>query len=217
MKNIDTLIDNLSKDLKPVKPVKSPKFYGGVLIALLVSYGYAAQCYLGFRSDLNIQFARGFFLAEILLLVGLFFSSAICSVISLYPDNYQKGSLLKIPKIFLAAFALLFLVQIFLPHDARMVILEGHDVHDIECTICIALASLIPSALIFIMLSRGVTSNPKMAGFLSVITASSIGCLTLRLAEDNDSLTHLLAWHYLPTVVFALLGAAIGKTLLRHC
>jgi hypothetical protein len=48
-----------------------------------------------------------------------------------------------------------------------------------------------------------------------VLAASGVGCLTLRLAELNDSIEHLLQWHYVPTLLFAAGGAMIGKWLLR--
>jgi hypothetical protein len=57
--------------------------------------------------------------------------------------------------------------------------------------------------------------HPLQAGAFAVLTASTIGALTLRLAEENDSIVHLVQWHYLPTLFFAVLGAFAGKWLLK--
>lgn len=56
---------------------------------------------------------------------------------------------------------------------------------------------------------------PLQAGFIAVIAAVSVGAITLRLAEPNDQIAHLLVWHYLPSVFFASLGALLGRYLLR--
>ena len=53
------------------------------------------------------------------------------------------------------------------------------------------------------------------AGLLAVIAAVSVGAITLRLAEANDEIMHLLSWHYLPSIFFASLGALLGRYLLR--
>jgi hypothetical protein len=84
-----------------------------------------------------------------------------------------------------------------------------------ECALCIAAVALIPSALLFALIRKGATIRPLQAGSFAVLAASSVGGLTLRLAEANDSLMHLVVWHYLPALLFATLGAVIGKKLLR--
>ena len=84
-----------------------------------------------------------------------------------------------------------------------------------ECALCIGSVALIPSALIFALLRKGASVRQFQAGSFAVLAASSIGCLTLRLAEANDSMMHLASWHYGPTVLFAALGAALGKILLK--
>ena len=79
-----------------------------------------------------------------------------------------------------------------------------------DCALCIGSVAMLPSLLLFGILRRGATVRPMQAGIFAVLAASAIGCLTLRLSEANDSLAHLLLWHYLPTLIFAALGAVIG-------
>ncbi len=87
--------------------------------------------------------------------------------------------------------------------------------HKIECTICIMFVAIIPAILIFTILKKGATIKPLQAGSFTVLAASSLGYLILRFSEANDAISHLLIWHYLPMICFAILGAVIGKFFLK--
>jgi len=101
-----------------------------------------------------------------------------------------------------------------MPHDVRMVMPEI-SAHGMECALCIASVALVPSGLVFGLLRKGTTVRQLQAGSFAVLAASAIGGLTLRLAEANDSILHLVQWHYVPTLLFAGLGAMLGKYLLK--
>lgn len=211
--NTETLIARLSSEVQTIKPVRTPGYWSVRLIAVLVIYGIGAQAFLGFRTDLAMQFTRPLFVLEIALLVSLLIVSCIASVLSMYPDAYQKPGLLTLPYgVFLLLLGVV-VSQLFMPQDARMMILP--DAFSMECAICIAAVALIPSALIFVLLRKGASVRQFQAGSFAVLAASAIGCLTLRLAEANDSLLHMAVGHYLPTLLFAALGAVIGKWLLK--
>ncbi len=214
MNKTQSLIEQLSQDVKPVKPMPKPRILALGLCAVMAIYGLAAQYILGLRPDLAVQFMRPLFVAETVLLVQLLFCSAFAAILSLYPDIYQKSAWLKVPFLLFALLFLLIIVQLFLPIDGRMVV-PDESAHKMECALCIAAVALIPAAIIFMMLRYGATIKPLQAGVFAVLAASAVGCLTLRLAEANDSMMHLALWHYLPTLLFASLGAFLGKFLLK--
>ena len=214
MTDIETLIARLSSEAITPKPPRSPRYWTVLLLAVLTVYGVGTQLCLGLRPDLAIQITRPLFAGEIVLLVALLLTSAIASVLAMYPDAYQRPRLLRLPYAVLLVLLGLVLFQLYMPLDARMVMpLPG--AHGMECAICIGSVALIPSALIFALLRKGASVRQFQAGSFAVLAASSIGCLTLRLAEANDSMMHLASWHYGPTVLFAALGAGIGKILLK--
>jgi len=37
----------------------------------------------------------------------------------------------------------------------------------------------------------------------------------LRLYEQTDSIMHVIEWHYLPMIVFGIIGMWLGKTALK--
>jgi hypothetical protein len=207
------LIEGLSQDA-PKPQLKSPAYFGWRLGLVLIAYGVATQLFLHLRPDLLMQLARPTFALEILLLTLLTACSTAAAIFSMYPDSYQKSTVLKLPYIVFGVLFAFILAQLLMPQDTRMVI-PNVGAHSIECTLCIASVSLIPSALIFSLLRKGASVHPLTAGSFAVLAASGIGCLTLRLSEMNDSLIHLVSWHYLPILLFAFLGAIIGQVSLK--
>lgn len=208
------LISELAAQAQPAKAIASPAIWILRLLGVLALYAFAAQFFLGLRGDLLIQFTRPLFAVEILFLLLLLISSSVAAVFAMYPDAYQKPQFLKLPYAAFLLLASLLTSQLALPHDVRMV-MPLPSAHAMECAICIAAVALVPAAIIFVLLRKGASVCQFEAGSFAVLAASAIGCLTLRLAEENDSVQHLLLWHYIPTFIFAAIGAMIGKCLLK--
>lgn len=214
MTKIPNLITKLSNEIKPIEPLRKPTSLTLKLLAALVFYTVVLQIFLGLRDDLFVQITRPLFLAEIGLMFLLFFTAVLAAVLAMYPDLYQKSHLLKLPYVILFFLSLILAAQFFLPIDERM-ILPQIVTHQMMCTSCILLLSLAPAALIFIILQKGATLVAMQSGIFTVLAASALGCLMLRLSEMNDSISHLLIWHYLPIIFFSLIGALFGRWLLK--
>lgn len=212
--NTETLIQSLSQQAPPVAVLRPPRHWGARIVGVLGIYGLAVQYFLGLRPDLLLQLSRPLFAVEIFLLVALIFTSAVATILAMYPDAYQKPALLKLPYGIFGVLVLLMTIQLLLPHDASMV-MPPLGAHALECALCIGVVALIPSAILFMIVRKGASVVGWHAGAFAVLAASGVGCLTLRLAELNDSIEHLLQWHYVPTLLFAAGGALIGKWLLR--
>ncbi len=208
------LITKLSSQAKPIKPMLNPKQWIFRLLLILGIYGIATQTFLGLRPDLFMQFTRPLFVVEIILMLSLLITSIIAAVLNIYPDLYQKSFWLKIPYVVFLLILGFFISQIFMPISGLAVIPTGI-FHKVECTICIMFVAVIPALLIFTILKKGATIKPLQAGSFTVLAASSLGYLILRFSEANDTISHLLIWHYLPMFCFAAFGALIGKFLLK--
>ncbi len=212
--NTNELIANLSAEA-PSKTLGTPSYYALRLGAVLAVYAIGVQMFLGLRPDLALQFTRPMFSVEIALLALLSLTSAAAAILSMYPDAHQQQGALKYPYAIFALLVVFMAFQLTLPHDPMMVIPVALDAHGMECALCIASVAVVPSALIFGLLRKGASVHPLRSGSFAVLAASAIGGLTLRLSEANDSLMHMVSWHYVPTLLFAALGAWIGKTLLK--
>jgi len=213
MINTSDLIEKLSHEGLATKMLPNPRTMAGYLLAIIAVYGISTQCVLGLRPDLATQLTRPLFAGEIILLSSLLITSTIASVLAMYPDAYQKTQFLKAPYIVFLFLFILVGFQFFMPEDIRMIMPEVG--HGMKCTICIASFAITPSAIIFTLLRRGAIVSQLQAGVFAALASSSIGCITLRLSELNDSVVHLVSWHYIPTLLFAMIGAFIGKLLLK--
>lgn len=208
------LIAKLSRQT-PAKPqLRPPAFFALRSMAVLIAYGVGVQLCLGLRADIALQLARPLFAMEIALLAILTVSSTLAAIIAMYPDAYRSAWLLRLPFGVALVLVALLGMQFMAVHDVRMVI-PGAGAHAMECALCIAATAIVPAALIFALLRKGASVRPLRAGSFAVLAASGLGCLTLRLSEANDSLVHLVDWHYLPTLLFAVIGALVGRYLLR--
>lgn len=214
MSNTSDLIQQLSREEKRTIPLSAPAYWWKRLLLALIIYGVATQALVGVRPDIVMQLMRPLFAAELGLLALLLVTSAMASVLVMYPDTYQKPYFLKLPYGVFLALAGIIMAEFFMPQDGRAAMLPTGG-HTIECSFFIAVVALVPSAGIFVLLRKGASVKPLQAGAFAVLTASALSSLTLRLVEINDAPLHLLAWHYTPTILFALIGVSAGKWLLR--
>lgn len=213
MADTEQLIQKLSAGATPVTPVR-PRTHVARLLAGLLLYLVTVQWLLGVRPDIGVQLGRPFFVGELALLVTLMVTAVTGAVYGMYPDKQQKHSVLSVPYGVAALLLVFMLIQLGMPMDPAMVMPDPH-AHTVECTIYIGVAALIPAALLFAYIRKGASVVPLRSGALVVLAASAIGAFTLRLFEAIDLPSHHLLWHYVPNLFFALIGALLGRKLLR--
>lgn len=210
MKDIEQLVNQLSSEAEPIRPAPSPwmlslKWSGFALAYLLVALAAS-----GLRPDLAQAMQHPLYAAELLLLLTILLSTTLGSALLAFPDLHQKRTLAYTPLVLFALFILLLLVAWRADTPPA-----PFPVHSFECTLDITLISLIPAALAFFILSGYASTHPNWAGSFALLAAFSVGALWLRLYEVNDSILHVVQWHYLPMTVVGLLGWFAGKKLLN--
>ena len=214
MTNTNELITHLAKDAAPSSPLASPRVLFARMLLVFMVYFAIALPVMGLREDITLQLSRSLFLAEIFTLAAISISALWALVHLAFPDQYQHRLALHAPLMTTAMFALLFAWEMTLPPEPHAFIPAELEHHFI-CTLCIVGVAIIPSALMFWLTKQGATARPRLAGFYAMLAAASIGCLLMRLIEQNDDPLHLLTYHYAPTLAFAALGAWVGRRLLR--
>jgi hypothetical protein len=75
--------------------------------------------------------------------------------------------------------------------------------------------ALVPGIVLFIMLRRAAPLHVAWAGLLAALATASVGVLGANIICPVDRPLHMLLWHVLPLMLFAGLGAALGRWLLR--
>ncbi len=210
MENIDELISKLAQDTATVKRVPHPFMLSIEWMVVAVFYLAVSLMISGARHDLLPKLHDPWFAAEIAALVGIFISTSLSAALLSYPDLHQKRRIALAP---VAAFALFVLVVFFAWRADNPP--APLPVHSFECTLSITLLSLLPAAWIFYVMRRFASTHTHWAGGIAFLFAFSIGALWLRLYEQNDSIMHVIQWHYLPMIGFGIIGMWLGKVVLK--
>jgi len=210
MENIDDLISRLAQDGQTVKSAPHPfvlslKWMGVALIYLVVLLAI-----FGVRPDWADKLQNPLFATEIAALLAVFATTTFAAALLVFPDIHQKGRLAFAP---LASF-MLFVLAMYLSwqSDAPPASLP---VHGIECTLGITVMALLPSIWTFYFMRNYASTHCRLAGSVALLSSFSIGALWLRLYEVNDSILHVIEWHYLPMLVIGIIGLLLGKKILK--
>ena len=210
MGNTEELINKLAQDNVTVKPAPHPYMLSLKWMGWAVAYLVVSLMFSGLRPDLAAKLHEPLFVAELAALSGIFIATSLSASLLAFPDIHQLRRLAFAPVI---AFALFVLVMILAwqadnpPAPLPM--------HSFQCTLAITLVSLLPAAWIFYVMRKFASTHYHLAGCCALLFAFSIGAIWLRLYELNDSIMHVIEWHYLPMIAFGIAGLWLGKNVLK--
>jgi len=210
MKNIDDLISTLSKDATTIKIAPHPFNVGMGWIGVSAIYLVVLWIFSDVRHDLTLKLSDPWFVAELVMLIGILISSSFSAALLIYPDLYQKKNIAFLPIVVILVFALvIFFAWLANSPPAPL------PIHSVECTISITLASLLPILWTLYLMRKFASTHTRLAGGISFILVFSIGAIWIRIYEQNDSILHVIQWHYLPMLGFGIIGMWLGKTALK--
>lgn len=205
----DKLIDTLSGDLRPVKPLPSPLCratgFSAAAIVIAAVFSLAA----GVRDDAMTLAATPRFAAEIVLMAVSGFLSAFAAFHLSIPDTKIRRPVLL--AVLAATTGWLFLALACCAGVDDMI--HGHA--DYHCLRDLAVLAVMPVVAAFVLLSRGAPVWSGFAGYGMALSAASFSAAALRFLCANDNHGHLLLWHYIPVIVLALLGILLGKAVIK--
>jgi hypothetical protein len=210
MNPMDDLIEQLAQQNQPLALAPPPWRISLEWVAAATLYLLIALLVSGVRADLASQLEQFFFVAEIALLFAIFLSTAFSSALLSFPDLHQKRLWAWLPAVFFGLFALLLLAA--QQHDIPP---APQPLHSWQCCASILLMGLLPAAATLFALRRFAPIYRRAAGSTALLFAFSVGATWLRLHEANDSIAHLIEWHYLPMLGVGILGLALGKRVLK--
>ena len=210
MRNIEELVETLARDAAVVNPAPHPYMLGMKWTAGAAIYLVLTLIVTGLRPDLMAKFHDPWFVAETAVLAVIFIATSLSAALLSFPDLHQKRWVALAPALLFA----LFLLIIFLSWSADQPPAPP-PAHTYECTTCIVLVALLPAAWIFHGMRKYATTHYRLAGGIALLSALSIGALWLRLHELNNSVAHVIEWHYLPMIVFAIIGMWLGRVILK--
>lgn len=210
MSNIQDLIETLAEDAGAVKPAPHPFMLGAKWLGMAAIYLAASLLATGLRPDWAAKFHSPWFVAEIAALLLVFIATVFSAALLSFPDMHQMRRIAAAP---LAAFLLFVLVLFFAWRADNPP--APLPVHSVECTLSILLMTLLPASWTFYFMRRHASTHCGMAGSVALLSAFSAGALWLRLYEVNDSIAHVIEWHYLPMLAIGMLGVWLGRRILK--
>jgi hypothetical protein len=210
MKDFEHLVAELANEASIVKPVPHPYLLSVKLVGAAILYLAVSLAVSGVRHDWVQAISRPWFVSELLALFMIVIAASLSASLLSFPDLHQKCRQAFSP---LWMFAL-FLVVVFFAWRADSPAAALPE-HTIECTSCIVLLALLPTVWTFYVMRNYASTHGHWAGSVAVLAAFGVGALWLRLQEANDSILHVIEWHYLPMLAFAVVGLWMGKWLLK--
>lgn len=210
MANIEDLIDQLAQDAVVVKPALHPYALSLKWVVMAAAYIAVSLAVSGLRPDLMEKFHEPWFVAEIAALICIFAATSLSAALLSFPDIHQMRRLAFAP---ILAFTL-FVLVIFLAWQSDNPP-APLPIHSFECTFSISLFALLPLAWAFLEMRKFASTHYRLAGSIALFFSFSVGALWLRLHEINDSIVHVVEWHYLPMIFFGVAGLWLGKQILK--
>jgi hypothetical protein len=210
MESTDKLIASLAETASPVRQSEPPTvLFARWFIGALV-YVALVLAFMKLRPDIFTKIGSPVFAAELVTLVFVIASSAFSAALLSFPDMFQKRDLAFTPLIAIIGFGIVLALEYAGEPQPDL----GQP-HGEECLLCITLLSLLPAAFMFYTLRRQAGVHYYISGAVSLIFASGVGALALRLSENTDSMNHILQWHYLPMIGFGVIGILLGRIVLK--
>lgn len=210
MGNIDELIARLAQDTATVKLAPHPfmlsaKWMGGAAAYLIVVLMLS-----GLRPDLAAKLHEPWFAAEIAALFCIFAATSLSASLLSFPDIHQLRRIAFAPVITFALF-----VAVIFPAWQADNPPAALPMHSFQCTLGITVLSLLPAAWMFYVMRKFASTHYHLAGCCALLFAFSTGAIWLRLYEVNNSIMHVIQWHYLPMIAFGMAGLGLGKVMLK--
>lgn len=208
-KDTNTLIDDLAGDLQPVKTVLNPFVYISPWIVLAIAYLAGVVHFLGVRMDFKNKIHEPAFMFEFGLagLIAVF--AAYAAGWLAIPDMRDKKWLLTVPTTMFGVFMFWIICEI---------IGEGFLVLEVSWHHCFSdalLMAFVPIMTLSLLVRKGATTRPGWMAFMSVLSVSAMGWITLRITCMADDIGHTMLFHFLPFVLVAAVIGTLARRLYR--
>lgn len=210
MNDFEQLVEVLAADVAKVEPVPHPYLLSLKLMGAALAYLAVSLAVSGVRPDWLQALDHPWFVAEILALLLISVATSFSAALLSFPDLHQKRVQAFVP---VWAFTLFFLVMLCAWRADTPP--APFPAHSAECTASIILFALLPATWTFYLMRKIASTHYRWAGSIAVLSALGVGALWLRLHEVNDSILHVVEWHYLPMLAAAVVGVWLGKRFLR--
>jgi hypothetical protein len=207
----ERLIDQLSRDAEPVRPVQGPWtrtarwFAAAALYAGLLAWLFTSS------DDFSVNTNSRAFVAQQAAAVLMAVFAAVAAFGSVVPGYSPWVFLLPIVGIW----AWLATLLAAIPAEWHSTKLAGlAEPHELLCVPTITLAALPPAAALAWMLRRGAPLKPGLSAALCVLAAAAMTNAVACVTSPHQSAMAVLAWHGSTLLALSGLTAGFGRAIL---
>jgi len=207
IKDTQKLIDSLSRDLSPVRPLRNPLIRTALWVAVLVPYTALVIIVMGFLLKRPIAALDRPFLMEQMFALATGITAAMAAFTSVIPGRNRSYLLWPVlPLIgWLGTLGESCLAAVPLA-------ITGHN---LWCFPFVIILGTAPAIMLWKMLSRGAPLTPGVTAGLGALAAAGIGNFCVRLIHQEDVTIMLLFWHVGGVFLLSILSGAAGRYLLN--
>lgn len=207
--NTDALIAELTLQAQPVVRKSLSGFLCKWLLVSIISLVAITLMY-GIREDIQLQLGNPFFVMELAIHGCFMLASALLASAAGFPGRIKKAH-------FILAYIGASLGYGWLIYMALNPIHTADDTHPhgMACAVCIVSFTVIPALWYFMMVRKLAVTMPAISGSAALCMATAIGCIGVRLVENETAHQGLLLWHFLPLLLLSLCGIMIGQKFIR--
>ncbi|MCC7036994.1 MAG: DUF1109 family protein [Alphaproteobacteria bacterium] len=202
----DKLIAQLGRDLKPVKPLAGAGTLALILasLSLAATFGAIEIFTKGIRSDWQVMFG-----AHLCQTAGIF-AAGVLAAYAAFKLSVPDTRIRTPERVILGLASFIWVLLI-----AGQIGAEPPKPGYRNCLTDFSLLFIIPFAAGVFMTTRAAPVWYGWAGYALALSVGSFSALGMRFACPNEQPAHLLVWHYLPVLGFAIVGIALGQILLK--
>lgn len=208
---MDDLIDKLSAELKPVRPLIAPSRRMSVWMLGVVIYMLVIASVIHFRADLFDLMQSPVMVVEFVLALLMAFVSGYAAFCLCAPDGYGRRWPVRGAFLLLALLSALLLAMFILsPEPIAHAHLQWH-----ECVAKSLAFFVVPIGALTYMASKGASTQPKLLLGMGILSVSSMGYIALRLTCPDDAALHTVIYHILPYIFIGFVSGLLAQRFLR--
>ncbi len=209
----DDLIARLSTDLKPVRRMAMARLLVGATLLSTVVAIVAMNMWLGMRPDMDSAMATMNFWTKFTYTLSVALLGGVATLALARPDGRTRWPWY-IASALLALLVILAFYQLIRaePDDMMPLIVGGTSMVCPWRIVVLGLPILLGAIL---ALRRFAPRNPTLAGFAAGIMAGGAGAWVYSFACAETGMMFLALWYTLGIVTVGVIGAVLGRFLLR--
>lgn len=209
----DDLIARLSADLKPVRSMAMQRLLLGAVLVSGIIAAVAMSMWLGMRPDMDTARTTMMFWSKFTYTLAIAILGGCATLVLARPDGRTRWPWLAAAAL-LAVMLVIAAIQLARaePDDMMPMVFGGTAILGPLRIVLLSLPILLAT---FLALRRLAPANPTLAGFAAGIMAGGTGAWIYSFACGENGMMFVALFYTLGIVVVGLLGAVLGRFLLR--